>query len=67
MQCTSYFHPAGLSRMSTFAILPALIRLAYNIVGKAEMPNCGGLIITTATPIRFEVQKALGLEPLEDL
>ena len=53
--------------MSTFAILPALIRLAYNIVGKAEMPNCGGLIITTATPIRFEVQKALGLEPLEDL
>lgn len=62
-----YFRPTGFSRMATLAILPALLRKDYEVIGMAEMPKSDGVIFTTDGPVETDDQKALGLKPLEDL
>lgn len=62
-----YFRPSQWSGMATLAIVPALVRKAYHVVGLAVMAKSDGIIVTTDAPVKIDDRKVLGLIPLEEL
>jgi hypothetical protein len=62
----AYFHKEPFSKMEEFSIIGAL-RKFCRVLDKGIWPEPKGITIITEKPLDEEVQKSLGLVPVEDL